>query len=210
LQNITTPVRAWDGKQPMMYLGFDHEIGSLKLSEFYRKTVADGSHYSMLYYSQGYISEARGDTFIRDMNTNSSTRLASSYYTDTTVESGYQAALKVVKGNPNIKFIYACSTDVAVGAIKALKALHRQDIMINGWGGGSAELELIASGEMDATVMRMNDDTGIAMADSIKWDLEGKPVPLLYSGALDVISKSNSAAEIEQMKSVAFRYSDRK
>jgi autoinducer 2-binding periplasmic protein LuxP len=210
LQNITTPVKAWEGKQPMMYLGFDHEIGSLKLSEFYRRHIADGSSYSMLYYSQGYISEVRGDTFIRDIEAHSRIKLATSYYTEATEETGYKTALDAVKSHPDIKFIFACSTDVALGAIKALKELHRQDIMINGWGGESAELDSIAAGEMDVTVMRMNDDTGIAMADGIKWDLEGKPVPLLYSGALDVIGKSNSMAEIDKLKSVAFRYSDRK
>ena len=44
--------------------------------------------------------------------------------------------------------------------------------LINGWGGGSAELEAIERGDLDVTVMRMNDDTGIAMAEAIKWDLD--------------------------------------
>lgn len=100
------------------------------------------------------------------------------------------------------------STDVALGAVDALKELGRDDVMINGWGGGSAELEALSKGELDVTVMRMNDDTGIAMAEAIKWDLEGKPVPTVYSGDFEVVTKSDSPERIEALRKRAFRYSD--
>ncbi|MCO4789370.1 ABC transporter substrate-binding protein, partial [Vibrio cholerae] len=74
---------------------------------------------------------------------------------------------------------------------------------------GSAELEALAKGELDVTVMRMNDDTGVAMAEAIKWDLEGKAVPLVYSGDFEVVTKQDSAARISELKARAFRYSDR-
>ncbi len=59
--------------------------------------------------------------------------LASSYYTKATEQSGYEATLNIVKNNPEIGFIYACATDVALGAAQALKELNRQDILVNGW-----------------------------------------------------------------------------
>ncbi|WP_071196948.1 substrate-binding domain-containing protein, partial [Vibrio cholerae] len=193
LQNITTPVKDWQGKQPMMYIGFDHEYGAQLLAQYYQ-AHAPKKPYSVLYFSEGYISEARGDTFIQDMNAVHHFPLASSYYTKATEQSGYEATLNIVKNNPEIGFIYACATDVALGAAQALKELNRQDILVNGWGGGSAELEALAKGELDVTVMRMNDDTGVAMAEAIKWDLEGKSVPLVYSGDFEVVTKQDSAA----------------
>lgn len=56
--------------------------------------------------------------------------------------------------------------------------------------------------------MRMNDDTGVAMAEAIKWDLEGKPVPKVYSGDFELVTSSDSKEKIERFKQRAFRYSD--
>jgi len=209
LQNITTPVQGWEAKQPMMYVGFDHETGAHQIAEYYQKNFKKHSKYSVLYFSEGYVSKARGNTFIQLMDKDDDYKMVSSYYTKTTEESGYEATKNIIAKDPDISFIYACSTDVALGAAKALKELHRQDIALNGWGGGSAELDALAKGDLDVTVMRMNDDTGIAMAEAIKWDLEHKPVPVVYSGELKIVTKEDSAETIDKLKKQAFRYSDR-
>lgn len=61
---------------------------------------------------------------------------------------------------------------------------------------------------LDVTVMRINDDTGIAMAEAIKRDLEGEAVPVVYSGDFEIVTKDNSQ-KIDVFKQRAFRYSDR-
>ncbi|CAK4075766.1 autoinducer 2-binding periplasmic protein LuxP [Vibrio sp. 16] len=208
LQNITTPVRAWDNHQPFLYVGFDHLHGARLLEEYYKSTVKKDSRYSVLYFSEGYVSYARGDTFIEEMSHHDSYKLSSSFYTEATRESGYKTALQALSSDKDLSFIYACSTDVALGAADALKELNRTDILLNGWGGGTAELDAIAKGELDVTVMRMNDDTGIAMAEAIKWDIEGKQVPVVYSGDFELVTKQDSPIKIEKLKQRAFRYSD--
>ncbi|MDA0118455.1 autoinducer 2-binding periplasmic protein LuxP [Vibrio sp. T11.5] len=208
LQNITTPVRAWDDQQPFMYVGFDHIKGARLLEQYYKDAIPKESRYSVLYFSEGYVSDARGDTFIEEMSHHDSYQLSSSYYTSATRESGFNAAMKAIEKDPSISFIYACSTDVALGASEALKSMKRRDILINGWGGGSAELEAIEKGDLDVTVMRMNDDTGIAMAEAIKWDLEGKDVPHVYSGDFEVVTNADSSEKVNKLKQRAFRYSD--
>ncbi|USD68016.1 autoinducer 2-binding periplasmic protein LuxP [Vibrio sp. SCSIO 43136] len=209
LQNITTPVKAWEEKQPFLYVGFDHPTGSRALAQHFNNRFPDGADYSLLYFSPGYVSDARGDTFIEEMKQGSKPyNLMSSFYTKADRQSGYEATMTALQSNPDIEFIYACSTDVALGASQALKFANRRDVLINGWGGGSAELEAIEEGGLDVTVMRMNDDTGVAMAEAIKWDLEGKPVPTVYSGDFEIITRDESHEKIEQLKLRAFRYSD--
>ncbi|PMH43206.1 ABC transporter substrate-binding protein [Vibrio sp. 10N.286.49.B3] len=209
LQNITTPVRSWDLRPPFMYIGFDHVVGTRMLADYFSETFPQKTKYSVLYFSEGYISDMRGDTFIKFMNHNDNYDLRSAFYTKANEESGYKAALASIKKTPELDFIYACSTDVAIGAVKALKELNRDDIRINGWGGGSAELEAIENGELDVTVMRMNDNAGIAMAEGIKLDLEGKAVPTVYSGGFKLVTSSDSQDRIDQLKAEAFRYSDK-
>lgn len=208
LQNITTPVRAWDDRQPFMYIGFDHALGSLMLAEEYKRRIKKSSDYSVLYRSPGYVSDARGDTFIEHMSYKDEYKLASSYYTQANKTSAYEAAANLLDRNSDIEFIYACSTDVALGASDALQDLKRHDILINGWGGGSAELKALQEKKLDFTVMRMNDDTAIAMADAIKWDIEGKAVPTLYSGEFVLVTSDDALERIEKLKAKAFRYSD--
>lgn len=209
LQNITTPVQAWEKRQPFLYVGFDHAAGSIALADKFKELYPQGASYSVLYYSEGYVSDARGDTFIHQMNSSHRFELKSSFYTKATKESGYQSAKASLASYPDIDFIYACSTDVALGALQARNEIERKNVVINGWGGGSAELEAIAAGDLDLTVMRMNDDTGVAMAEAIKWDLEGKPVPTVFSGDFEVVTKNDPLEYIESLKKRAFRYSDR-
>ncbi|MEZ9291599.1 substrate-binding domain-containing protein [Vibrio lentus] len=206
LQNITTPVRSWADRQPFMYVGFDHATGSLKLAEYFKSNSNSDSQYSVLYRSEGYISDARGDTFIHDVNTDTNFALKSSFYTKSDKESGYQAAKISIAKDKDLDFIYACATDVALGAADAIRESGR-DILLNGWGGGSAELEAIERGDLDVTVMRMNDDTGIAMAEAIKWDLTGLAVPTVYSGDFELVTKEDSPERISELKQRAFRYS---
>ncbi|WP_428775272.1 substrate-binding domain-containing protein [Vibrio sp.] len=208
LQNITTPVRDWDEHQPFMYVGFDHVMGTRMLQQYYKHRFSDGGRYSVLYFSEGYVSDARGNTFIEAMNSEDSYQLSSSFYTQATRQSGYDSAKMALAKDDKLSFIYACSTDVALGASDALTEAGKGDVLINGWGGGTAELERIVAGKLDVTVMRMNDDTGVAMADAIKWDIQGKPVPLVYSGDFELITKDDPASKIDQLKLRAFRYSD--
>ena len=64
-------------------------------------------------------------------------------------------------------------------------------------------------GELDFTVMRMNDDNGVAMAEAIRLDIENNThkVPTIYSGDFASIEKGISEAELADLKAKAFRYS---
>ncbi|WP_244298219.1 substrate-binding domain-containing protein [Aliivibrio finisterrensis] len=206
LQNITTPVKAWHDTQPLLYAGFDHVIGTRLLAKYFQTKFPNGAKYGMLYYSYGYLSTARGDVFVQSMDNNKYT-LTSSFYTDSTEESAYKATKNIVNDNPDIDFIYSSSTDIALGALDALDENMNVQPMLNGWGGGSLELIAIEQGKLDATVMRMNDDIGVVMAEAIKLDLEGKQVPIVYSGDFEMVTSETSTEELEKLKQRAFRYS---
>ena len=209
LQNMTTPVRDWEGIHPLLYVGFDHTIGAQLLADYYVEKTAGYGDYGILYFPRGYVSTMRGDTFHRDIASSSALELKSAIYTDSTMESGRQATLQILL-NPQIQFIYASSTDIALGAIQALKETNKLGkVMINGWGGGSPELEAILKGEMDVTVMRMNDDNGVAMAEAIRLDVEGKTnqVPTIYSGEMVIVELGITKKALEKLVKRAFRYS---
>jgi autoinducer 2-binding protein LuxP len=209
LQNITTPLKKFD-KQPFLYVGFDHTIGTKILANEYINQMPKNANYAILYGTNGYVSKMRGDYFKTYVEQNSNFKLLDSYYTDFDKDRAKLATLDLLKNHKKIDFIYACSTDIALGVIEVLKEKKLiGKIKVNGWGGGSSELDAILDGSMDFTVMRMNDDNGVAMAEAIKLDLQKKSqdVPLIYSGDFELVKKGITQDRLDLLKQKAFRYS---
>lgn len=209
LQNITTPLKKWRQRQPFLYVGFDHMIGSELLADYYIKKTKGEGKYAVLYTANGYVSYMRGTKFIEYVSKNSNLEVVHEYYTNTSKEKARLATLDLLKKDDDIKFIYACSTDIALGAIEALKEKNLLGkVLVNGWGGGDSELQAIQEGFMDVTVMRMNDDNGVAMAEAIKLDIQNQShkVPTVFSGDFELIEKSIDKKRLEELKRKAFRY----
>ncbi|MCO4757347.1 MAG: substrate-binding domain-containing protein [Oceanospirillaceae bacterium] len=210
LQNVTTPLIRWQAHQPFLYVGFDHAQGTKLMSDWMLQQINHEGKYLMLYFSPGYVSQMRGDTFAREVAQHSGVTQVAAYYTDGDREKAYTATLRTLKKHPDIQMIFANSTDVALGALRALRESDRLDILLNGWGGGDAELKELNHQGLDVTVMRINDDNGIAMAEAIKLDQQkqGQHVPQIFSGDIKLLNKDQSPAELEKLKQQAFRLSD--
>jgi autoinducer 2-binding periplasmic protein LuxP len=210
LQNITTPVKAWGNHQPFMYVGFDHIIGTKMLADFYQMKTSGKGQYGILYPTKGYLSIVRGESLLRQLSVSQDLKLVAQYFTGINRQTSRYHSIALLQEFPDVSFIYACSTDIALGVIDALKQMDRLgSVLVNGWGGGSAELAAIERGDMDVTVMRVNDDNGVAMAEAIKLDIQKQTnrVPLIFSGDFLLVTKDMESKEIEQFKKRAFRYS---
>lgn len=211
LQNITTPLKQWEGRQPMIYIGFDHIIGSRMVAAYFLKTTRGQGTYAALLPRSGYLNTVRGGSFLDYMHQETSLEFIGAYHTGINEKKAYQAALEILNTHDKVSFIYAASTDIALGAARAVaeKKLTGKTL-VNGWGGGSAELEALAAEEIDVTVMRMNDDNGVAMADAIALDFSGRgdEVPRIYSGDFSLVTKDTPPKKVAELKKKAFRYSD--
>ncbi len=210
LQNITTPVRAWRDRQPFLYVGFDHVVGTKLLIDHYKQELGAGKSFAILYGPRGYVSRARGNTFLQAYLDPEAENLKASYYVGYNRERSRNAASRILTENPEIAFIYSCSSDIALGALEAIRANDRkEEVITNGWGGGSAELAAIAAGDLDVTVMRMNDDNGVAIAEAIALDQSGRAdeIPTVFSGAFELVTKGDTQDRIDTLKTRAFRYS---
>jgi autoinducer 2-binding protein LuxP len=206
IQNVTTPLQEWEGNQPFLYVGFDHIEGTKLLVQYFKKQFPQGANYAMLYFTQGYVSDMRGDSFIS--LSDGAFTLLSSYYTEGKAKNAYNATKEILQKYKNLDFIYSCATDISIGTLEALREGDKK-ILLNGWGGGSMELELIKEKQLHVSVMRMNDDNGIAMAEAIKFDLENKfdSIPQIYSGSFVLIDQNTTQEKLQTYINYAFRYS---
>ncbi len=210
LQNITTPLKSFGQQQPFQYVGFDHVIGTEYIAQEYLRRFTGPTEYAIFYGPPGYVSDMRGGTFLNKMKVHPRMKLVDSYYVGFNREKAYSAALKVLNEHPKIDFIFSSSTDIALGVIDAIRETSRMgSVITNGWGGGSAELQAIEQGVLDLTIMRMNDDNGVAMAEAVALAQSGQAnkVPQIYSGDMVLVTKEMSIEEIGGLRTRAFRYS---
>jgi autoinducer 2-binding protein LuxP len=210
LQNITTPVREWGKAQPFLYVGFDHEEGTRLLIDHYVESRPEHERFAIFYGEPGFVSRARGETFRTAMLKRTDKTLAATYFVGFDREKARTAALSLLGRDDRIGFIYACSTEIALGVSEAIEQLGLVGkVATNGWGGGSEELELIARGRLTATAMRMDDDSGVAIAEAIALDQSGRraEVPPVYAGTFALVTSKDPRQRIEQLKRRAYRYS---
>ncbi|WP_420403547.1 substrate-binding domain-containing protein [Nisaea sp.] len=210
LQNITTPLTGLGPPDPLLYVGFDHEFGTRMLTDEFIHRSPKGARYAIFYGTVGYVSRMRGVTFRQAIEDRTEFELVGEYYVGFDRGRAREAARELLKRDPGISFIYAASTDIAHGVADAIGEYGlRGKVMVNGWGGGGSELDAIRKGELDFTVMRMNDDNGVAMAEAIRLTMEGRAesVPRVYSGAFALIDQQTPDATLERLIDRAFRYS---
>ncbi|SDG96840.1 substrate-binding domain-containing protein [Roseospirillum parvum] len=211
LQNITTPLKDWEGYQPFLYVGFDHATGARMLADHLIERTGGQGSYAVFYGPPGYVSQMRGDTFIRHIESGSDLELQATYYVGFDRAKARRAALDLLRESPDTSFVYACSTDIALGVADAIAELGLGDrVLVNGWGGGSAELAALAAGDLNVTVLRMNDDNGVAMADAIALAESGRAgqVPTVFAGQMALVTEQTDAATLAALTRHAFRYSD--
>ncbi len=210
LQNITTPLRAWGDRQPLLFTGFDHHRGGQLLGRWFLKRFGGQGRYAIIHGTRGHVSAARAQGFRAVIAGAPALRAVDTYYAGFDRARARAAAADLLKRHADQSFIYACSTDIALGAADAVDAAGRRgQVLINGWGGGSAELEAIAAGRLAVTAMRLNDDTSVAMADAISLDAAGESarVPTVYSGQFVIIDEATPAEAVVAARRRAFRYS---
>lgn len=213
MQNVTIPDNDYKENPPFMYVGFDHTIGAGLIAEEYIKRFKGKTNiqYAMLYFIAGsQVSKLRGDFFNKIINNRTDFKLVAEYYTQGNRKKARDAAIKIIDAHPDISFIHACSTDIAFGILDALEERNlKGKILVNGWGGGASELKSLLAGGLNFTVMRMNDDNGVAMAEAIRLDIESKLKikPILFSGEMVMVRQGIRKDDIIKLEKRAFRYS---
>ena len=210
--NFSTPLMKW-GKtreegQPLAYVNFDHYDGSVMMANYILENY-DFKNAAYIYGVVGALSYMRGHT-VRDILMANGVEFLYETYCDLDMQKAYEAVKQIVAAYPEVEHIHIISTDMAIGGSSALDEMGLTgDIIINGWGGGSQEQELLLAGKLGFTVFRFQDDWGVAPAEIIKMDLEGRKdeIPMVYSGGMQMLHSGMDRADIDALIDYGFRYS---
>jgi autoinducer 2-binding periplasmic protein LuxP len=197
-------------ESPLSHLAFDHETGAQLLCEWVVQETGGEGTVALLRFVRGVVDELRSTTFGDCVEQNSNMEVVIDLETEGDRERAFTAANTALTAHPNITFMHAASTAITLGALAALRERDAiQDVLLNGWGGGSDELAELKAGNLNVTVFRVIDDWGASGAEIIKMHLEGRAneIPGVVSPTMKIIDHRWSAAEIDAETEWAFRYS---
>lgn len=206
---MDTVLKQYGDNQPMMYTAFSHYAGSQIICDWVVKTLGTEGTYAMLRGTPGLVDDQRSGGFNSCLAENSNWKLAYEHYGDFQREGGTTGAQLIISAYPEVTLIHSANTAMAMGALSAVQSMSVQDkVMVTGWGGTGDELDALLRGELRATPMRMADDLGVAMADAIRYDLEGRAdeLPLVFIGRITIATGNMPEADILGMREEAFRY----
>ena len=91
--------------------------------------------------------------------------------------NGLSITENILTSDPDIVAIFAANDPPALGAIQALKAAGRDDVVVVGFDGTEPGLQAIKDGDMAADVLQFPDAMGIIGVDLIVRHLNGEDVP---------------------------------
>lgn len=209
--NYDTPIQAWGDDQPMMYTTFSHLFGALNICNWVIENLGTEGTYALIRGLPGGIDDQRSGGFEECITENSNWVKAYEHYGNFQREGGFNGAQLILSGYPEVTLLHNANTAMAMGAISAVQAAGpevAERVGVTAWGGTGDELEALRAGELMATPMRMSDDVGVAMAEAIKMDLQGREddIPLVFLGRIDIVSSASGPEVVDAFEKEAFRY----
>jgi len=207
--NFDTPLQEWGDDQPMMYTTFSHLFGALNICNWVVENLGKEGTYAMIRGIPGGVDDQRSGGFRDCLAEKTNWKMAYEHYGDFQREGGFNGAQLIMSAYPEVTFLHNANTAMAMGAISAVQAAGRgDDIKVTAWGGTGDELVALRNGELMATPMRMSDDVGVAMAEAIRADLEGRDsdIPLVFLGRIDIVSSASGPEVVDAFEKEAFRY----
>lgn len=211
LDDITTPIRIWGATQPFLYVGFDHaENARLLANHYLAETGQDMRRHAIFYAGEALMQRTRGETIRLALAGRPNLALADRYYVGPDRKRAFAAALDLLRRDPAIDFIFATSSEIALGVSEAIESAGLTGrVGTNGWGGSETELQRLREGRLPVTLMQMHDETGIAIAEAIALDLAGRAqeVPKVFTGNTHLVTERDPATRVGALTRRAFRYS---
>jgi len=206
LYNFASPLTHWMNHPPLMYIGFDQKKATIMLASYLDRQLPPEASISALVLPTGYLGYVRCDLFLDEMM-KYNRRVSHIKVVSDNKKSAFEAAQALLKKTPS-DFIFSCSEHISDGVVAALKEKQlTSKTQTNAWGlslHGMADLE---SRRVKVSVLFMQDNLSIAVAEAIKMDLEGKNMPNLYVANSMLMPAELDSESVKLMVQQAYHYS---
>jgi len=189
----------------MSYIAFAHDEGGRLSGEWAVEHLGGKGKVAVLQGAPGVVSDLRMNGFLVVIKKNPDIEIVIGPHTDFDRNKAFDAAQNLLTAHDDIDLIYGVSTTIGLGAGQAIKVAGKSDeIASMGFGGTGDEIVAMKEGWLTASVLRLIDDSGAAVADAFVAHSKGEAVAQVWGGPFVMVDKdSDTDALIEN----ANRYS---
>lgn len=170
------------------YIGSDNFSGGALAGEFVAKKIGQNGKVAILEGVSGVEAGLkRKEGFLDAIKKYPGIQVVASQPADWDREKGLNVFQNIYQANPDLKALFACNDEMALGAIRALK--QPRTVVVVGFDATKDAVQSVNNGELDATVAQVPAEMGkqaIAAAASV---ISGASIPSAQQTPLRLISK---------------------
>ena len=133
------------------FVGPDNRAGAKKVGEFLATKLAAGGAVAILEGEQTSLSGQQRKLGFDDAMSGAGVKVVASQSAQWETSIASQTTAEILTSHPEIKAILACNDNMALGAILAINAADRKDVLVVGFDNISAVQQAIRDGQILAT-----------------------------------------------------------
>lgn len=186
---VITVDRAANGGNVVTHIASDNVKGGEMAANFIIAKLAKKGNIVELQGTPGTsATRDRGKGFHNIVDTTTGIKVVASQAADFDRTKGLDVMTNIIQSTPNFNAVFAQNDEMALGAVKALKAANKKVIVV-GFDGNADAKAAVKSGDMAATVAQQPDLMGSMAVDNAVKIIKGQTVAKQIPVALQLITK---------------------
>ncbi|WP_425806733.1 ribose ABC transporter substrate-binding protein RbsB [Desulfitobacterium sp. Sab5] len=190
---VITVDRASNGGKVVAHIASDNVKGGSMAADFIMKALNNQGNIVELQGIAGTsAARDRGKGFHNVVDGKAGVKVVASQPADFDRAKGLSVMENILQGNKDIKAVFAHNDEMALGAVSALQAAARSNVLVVGFDATDDAVKAVKEGKMAATVAQKPDLIGKTAIETAIKVAKGEKVDANIPVALDLITKDNA------------------
>ncbi|MDP5291592.1 ribose ABC transporter substrate-binding protein RbsB [Oceanimonas sp. CHS3-5] len=186
---VLTLDRAASRGDVVSHIASDNVAGGKMAGDFIAERVSSNARVIQLEGIAGTsAARERGEGFARAVSEHGFNLMASQP-ADFDRTKGLNVMENLLTGNPDVQAVFAQNDEMALGAMRALQAANKKDVLIVGFDGTEDGIKAVQGGRLAATIAQQPGEIGAIAVETADRVLKGETVADHIPVPLQVISK---------------------
>ncbi|MDC9613426.1 ribose ABC transporter substrate-binding protein RbsB [Xenorhabdus khoisanae] len=171
------------------YIASDSRLGAKMAADFIARKLGNNVKVIQLEGIPGTSgARERGEGFGQAVQKHEFNMLASQP-ADYDRTKGMNVMQNLLTAHPSVQAVFAQNDEMALGALRALQAADKEDVLVVGFDGTDDALKAVQSGKLGATIAQRPDQMGIIGVQTADKVLKGEKVDAIIPVELELVVK---------------------
>ncbi|MCS4532914.1 ribose ABC transporter substrate-binding protein RbsB [Neisseria montereyensis] len=182
--------RSVQGAEVVSHVASDNVAGGKMAAEFIVSKLPSGGEMVELEGIPGSsAARERGEGFHQVMDAQQNIKIVAKQPADFDRTKGLTVMENILQSHPNVKAVFAHNDEMALGAVKALEAAQKNDVIVVGFDATDDAQAAVKAGKMAATVAQKPAEIGQIGVDTAQKVIAGETVESSIPVELELIQQ---------------------